>query len=485
MTISAHDAPVPDTPNLPASIQLSIEYLPITALIAEGRKLKLHKASDITALAKAIEVFGFLVPVLIDQGSKIISGNGRLEAARKLGLHEVPCIRIRHLSSDQLRVFRIAENQLGQLAGWDTEALGLELQDLSNIDLGFSLEVTGLSSARIDSLILEGDGGGENADTLPDRPHEPVSRLGDLWLLGDHRLYCGDATAPETMAALLQGDAVRVVVTDPPYNVEVAGHITGSGKHDEFVMASGEMSDDEFTQFLTKVLLRSSEALVEGGLCYFCMDWRHMAHTLAAANHAKMELLNLIVWDKTSGGMGSFYRSRHELIFLFRKSGASHLNRVELGKHGRNRANVWAYEGVNGFGAKKAKAREMHPTVKPMALIRDAILDSSSPGDVVLDLFSGSGTTIIASEASRRHGRASELDPRYVDVGVMRWQDYTGRAAILASTGQTFQQVRHEREGLSQAQPQLSVVPSEPKAEASSLAPAQPRVRVRTRALAA
>lgn len=177
MTISAHDAPVPDAPNLPASIQLSIEYLPITALIAEGRKLKLHKASDITALAKAIEVFGFLVPVLIDQDSKIISGNGRLEAARKMGLQDVPCIRIRHLTPDQLRVFRIAENQLGQLAGWDTEALGLELQDLSNIDLGFSLEVTGLSSARIDSLILEGDGGGENADTLPDRPHEPVSRL--------------------------------------------------------------------------------------------------------------------------------------------------------------------------------------------------------------------------------------------------------------------------------------------------------------------
>lgn len=332
-----------------------------------------------------------------------------------------------------------------------------------------------MTSARIDALILEGDDGGENANVLPDLPAEAVSRLGDLWILGDHRLFCGDATVTESMNALLQGEGVRVVVTDPPYNVEVAGHITGSGKHDEFVMASGEMTDDEFTQFLTKVLLRSGENLVDGGLCYFCMDWRHTPHTLAAAAAAKMELLNLIVWDKTSGGMGSFYRSRHELVFLFRKSGASHLNRVELGKHGRNRTNVWTYEGVNGFGAKKAKAREMHPTVKPMAMIRDAILDSSAAEDVVLDLFSGSGTTILAAEASRRRGRATELDPRYVDVGVIRWQDYTGREAVLFATGQTFREVTAQRRQVAlttSAAPQATPLPP-------------PRVRVRTQALTA
>lgn len=432
-------------------LEVSIEYVSTDQLAPFARKLRIHKKKDIAALAGAIQTFGFLVPVLIDQDAKIVSGSGRVEAARQLGMAQVPCIRVTHLNADTLRVFRIAENQLGLLAGWDNEALGLELQDLSGIDLGFSLEITGFSAAKIDSLILQGDNGGENADVLPDVPVEPVSELGDLWLLGEHRLLCADATKPESMSALLEGEPVRVVVTDPPYNVEVAGHITGSGKHAEFVMASGEMTEDEFTVFLTKVLKQVRDTLVDGGLCYFCMDWRHMANTLAAAASAGMELLNLIVWDKTAGGMGSFYRSRHELIFLFRKPGASHLNRVELGKHGRNRANVWTYEGVNGFGAAKAKAREMHPTVKPMALIRDAILDSSGRGDVVMDLFSGSGTTLIAAEQSRRRGRATELDPRYVDVGVLRWQDYTGQEARLASTGLTFREVRAQRQKERQA----------------------------------
>ena len=458
-------------PTLPSSLALAIEYVPIASLSPLSRKLRIHKKTDIMALAGAIKLFGFVVPVLIDQAGRIISGNGRLEAARALGMTDVPCIRLSHLDEDQLRVFRIAENQLGQLAGWDTEALGLELQDLSNIDLGFSLEITGFSAAGMDALILEGDAGGENANTLPDRPTEPVSRLGDLWLMGEHRLYCGDATLPASMTALLEGEPARAIFTDSPFNVAVAGHITSSGQHDEFVMASGEMSKDEFTTFLTQVLERSRDALIPGGLCYFCMDWRHMSETLAAANATGMELLNLLVWDKTAGGMGSFYRSRHELIFLFRKPGASHLNRVELGKHGRNRANVWAYDGVNGFGAKKAKAREMHPTVKPMAMVRDAILDCSDRGDLILDLFSGSGTTLIAAEQSRRRGRATELDPRYVDVGVLRWQDYTGQEARLASTGQTFREVREAR-----SRPAETVA----SLPATAVA-AQARVRSRTR----
>lgn len=457
-------------PALPDALNLAVEYLPLADLTSRSRKLRIHKKSDVAALAAAIRQFGFVVPVLIDQTGAIVSGNGRMEAARTLGMSNVPCIRLTHLDESQLRVFRIAENQLGQLAGWDAEALGLELQDLSNIDLGFSLEITGFSAARIDALILEGDAGGENADVLPDRPTEPVSRLGDLWILGDHRLFCGDATSPESLAAVLQGEHARCVFTDPPYNVAVAGHITSAGLHDEFVMASGEMTEDEFTTFLTKVLERIREALAPGGLCYFCMDHGHVDETLAAQRSAGMERLNLIVWDKTAGGMGSFYRSRHELIFLFRSPGASHLNRVELGKHGRNRANVWTYEGVNGFGAKKAKAREMHPTVKPMALVRDAILDCSERGDVVLDLFSGSGTTLIAAEQSRRRGRATELDPRYVDVGILRWQDYTGREARLASTGRTFAEVRAARQAEATSAAQTT---------ASLPFPVRPRVRTR------
>lgn len=467
-------------PELPFDLQLVIEHLPIADLAAGGRKLRLHKKQDITALANAIRTFGFLAPVIIDRNNKIVSGNGRIEAARQLGMTHVPCIRASHLDAAKLKAFRIAENQLSQLAGWDTEALGLELKELSNLKLDFSLEVTGFSAAKIDSLILEGDRGGENADVSPDRPISPVSRLGDLWLLGDHRLYCGDATDPGSFDVLLRGEQVRTVFTDPPYNVAVDGHITGSGHHGEFVMASGEMTDDEFTAFSVKAMARASDHLMPGGLLYWCMDHRHIANTIAAASATQMEMLNLIIWDKVTGGMGSFYRSRHELIFLFRKAGGSHLNRVELGKHGRNRANVWAYEGVNGFGAKKAKAREMHPTVKPMAMVRDALLDSSARGDVVLDLFSGSGTTIIAAEQSRRQGRATELDPGYVDVGVIRWQDYTGFEARLASSGKTFREVRAERQ-----QTALTLAVSNPDRPAKTAVLPAARVRTRVRAAAA
>lgn len=458
---------------LPPSITLAIEEMAIDRLAPLSRKLRIHKKATIASMAAAIRQFGFLVPVLINAEDKIVSGNGRLEAARSLGMATVPCIRISHLDDSALRVFAIAENQLGQLAGWDTETLKIELQELSSIELGFSLELTGFSAAKIDSLILGGDSGADAGDRIPEVQQEPVSRLGDLWLLGDQRLYCGDATASASFEVLMAGERARVVITDPPYNVAIDGHVTGGGKHGEFVMASGEMTDEEFTAFLVQVLARITECLVDGGLCYFAMDWRHMAHTLKAAEANGLELLNLIVWDKTAGGMGSFYRSRHELFFLFRKPGAPHLNRVELGVHGRNRANVWTYEGVNGFGAGKAKAREMHPTVKPLPLIRDAILDSTARGDVVLDLFSGSGTTLIASEQSHRRGRATELDPRYVDVGVIRWQEFTGQEARLASTGQTFREVRAQR----RSDPVVNFVPS--ASEAPAPAPARARQRAR------
>jgi len=466
--------PLPSV-QLPPSITLAVEEMAIDRLAPLSRKLRIHKKATIASMAAAIRQFGFLVPVLINAEDKIVSGNGRLEAARTLGMQTVPCIRISHLDDNALRVFAIAENQLGQLAGWDSETLKIELQELSQVDLGFSLELTGFSSARIDSLILGGDTASGDGDRIPEVQQEPVSRLGDLWVLGDQRLYCGDATAQASFETLMGGERARVVITDPPYNVAIDGHVTGGGKHGEFVMASGEMSDEEFTAFLTQVLARISDCLIEGGLAYFAMDWRHAFHTLKAAEATGFELLNLIVWDKTAGGMGSFYRSRHELFFLFRKPGASHLNRVELGAHGRNRANVWTYEGVNGFGAAKAKAREMHPTVKPLALIRDAILDSTARGDVVLDLFSGSGTTLIAAEQSRRRGRATELDPRYVDVGVIRWQEFTGQEARLAATGQTFREVRAERRASNVVSMQP---PPEPQAAG---APPPARVRHRTR----
>lgn len=451
---------------IPPSVRLAVEDLPIAKLELGSRQLRIRKKSVLEVMGASIRQFGFLIPVIIDAENRIICGKGRVEAARLVGMTDVPCIRIIHLSDAERRVFAIAENQLGQLAGWDQETLKIELKELAGLDLSFSLELTGFSAPKIDSIIFGGESGDARENAIPALTDDVVSLVGDLWELGESRLRCGDATASESFETLLAGEKVRVVFTDPPYNVAVAGHVTSGGKHGEFVMASGEMTDGEFTEFSTKVMRRASENLIDGGLLYYCMDHRHLEHTLAAAKAVGLERLNLIVWDKKAGGMGSFYRSRHELIFLFRKPGASHLNRVELGKHGRDRSNVWTYEGVNGFGAAKAKAREMHPTVKPLGLVRDAIMDCTAKGDAVLDLFSGSGTTIIAAEQAGRRGFATELDPRYVDVGVVRWQEFTGREARLASTGQTFREVRTERQ-------------SRPSAEIITLP--ERRVRVRTR----
>ncbi|RYG88503.1 MAG: DNA methylase N-4, partial [Alphaproteobacteria bacterium] len=405
---------------IPLSIRGAIEHIPITELGLGSRQLRIRKKSVLESMTASIQQFGFIAPVLIDENNRVICGKGRVEAARLAGMTEVPCVRVTHLTEAEKWVFAITENQLGQLAGWDNETLRIELTELSDMDLSFSLELTGFSAAKIDSIVFGGDSSDRRDNAIPSVPDHVVSQVGDLWLLGDCRLLCGDATKAESFERLLQGERVRIVFTDPPYNVEVAGHVTSGGLHGEFVMASGEMSDDEFTGFSTDVMKRAKENLIDGGLIYYCMDHRHLEHTLTAAQTVGLERLNIIVWDKKAGGMGSFYRSRYEFIFLFRKPGASHVNRVELGKHGRDRSNVWTYEGVNGFGAAKAKAREMHPTVKPLGLVRDAIMDSTARGDAVLDLFSGSGTTIIAAESVKRRGFATELDPRYVDVGVTR-----------------------------------------------------------------
>ena len=429
-----------------ASDELRLQSVPITSLKAYGRKARLHTRDQIQKLAESIRTFGFSVPILVDDDERILAGHARLEAARLVGMTHVPVVVLSHLNPAQKRAFILAENRLAELAGWDRDALRVELEEITALDIDFNVAVIGFNEAEIDAIVLGGVGNGEQGNDTPEAPHLPVSAQGDLWLLGEQRLFCGDALDPSSVARVLQGDVARVDFTDPPYNVPIAGHVTSNRSHGEFVMASGEMSDDEFIAFLASTLDRIVEALAPGGLAYVCMDWRHLRHVLAASEGKGLELLNLIVWDKKTGGMGSFYRSRHELIFLMKKSGEKHTNRVELGRNGRDRANVWAYEGVGGFGAQKAKAREMHPTVKPLALVRDAILDSTARGDVVLDLFSGSGTTLIAAHESRRRGRAIELDPKYADVAVIRWQDFSGCEARLAETGETFLEVRNRRE---------------------------------------
>jgi len=443
--MSAEPATPESITDLVHQLDLTIVHVPTQGLVALGRKARRRHKSLVAKLVDGIAKFGFLVPIIIDESGKVLAGNGRVEAARLLGLATVPAVVVSHLSPAQKRIFVLADNRLAELADWDHETLALELDELRNLDIDFNIELTGFTDAQVDGLLASVDEDQGRGDQIPLAGPAPVSQPGDMWLLDQHRLICGDATDASVLAQLLRGEGVRTVFADPPYNLRISGEVIRSKGHGEFVMGSGEFNDTQFTDFLSGVWARVESALLPGGLAYVAMDWRHAQNILEAMDGKALDLLNLIVWHKSTFGMGGFYRSQHELIFLAKKRGGEHTNRIKFGQSGRNRSNVWVYPGVQGFGAAKARIRELHPTVKPMALVRDALLDSSDRGDVVLDPFSGSGTTLIAAEVSKRKGRAVELDPLYVDTGVVRWQDFTGKEAVLAATGETFAQVRARR----------------------------------------
>lgn len=409
-----------------------------------------HSKRQIKQIARSIEQFGWTNPILTSDDNEVICGHGRLEAAKLLNLDKVPVVRLSHLSAAQRRAYVIADNALALKAGWDYDTLAIELQGL--IDVDFDMELTGLELGEIE-VILD-DAAAKTAvadradDELPEVATGPaVSRLGDVWRLGGHRLVCGDARKPSIYRALLGADKADVVVADSPYNVRIDGHVSGLGatKHREFAMASGEMSEAEFTSFLTRFLIATVAHARPGAILFCFMDWRHLAELLAAGRASELELKNLCVWCKDNAGLGSCYRSRHELVLVFKVPGGPHTNTFELGQHGRYRTNVWEYAGVNTFRTGRLDELAMHPTVKPVALVADAIKDVSRHNDIVLDPFVGSGTTLIAAEKTGRRGRAIELDPLYVDVAVRRWQVFTGKQATLAATGCTFEEVEEQR----------------------------------------
>lgn len=426
-------------------LDLKISSMPTQSLVAHGRKARTHTKAQIQALANIISEIGFIVPIICDEAGKVLAGNARLEAARLLCLPNVPAVMVSHLSDAQKRLFAIADNRLAELAGWDREALAVELEELRNLDVSLDIELTGFGDAQVDGIVASVGMEDHRADLVPLPGPAPISQLGDVWEMDRHRLICGNATDPDVVARLLRGEPVRTVWGDAPYNREVNGEVIRSKGHGEFVMGSGEMTDAQFTAFLAKTWANIEQTLIPGGLAYMSMDWRHIHNMLAALAGKELDLLNLIVWKKTLPGMGGFYRSQHELIFLAEKRGGKHTNHIGFGKSGRSRSNVWDYDSVQGFGAAKARLRELHPTVKPMAMIRDLLLDSSDRGEVVFDPFSGSGTTLIAAEVTGRKGRVVELDPLYADTSAMRWQDYSGKQAVLAATGETFAQVRVRR----------------------------------------
>jgi DNA modification methylase len=431
---------------------LQVEYLPPERLRPYPNNARTHSKKQVKQIARSIERFGFNNPVLVSDDFEIIAGHGRVAAAKLLGLKRVPTVRLSDLSAADRRAYIIADNQLALLAGWDRELLATELQGL--VDLKFDdLELTGFSLGEIDLLLDEAAEKSTDApgpeDELPANSLQgpAVSRPGDLWILGSHRVLCGDARDPTAYERLLDGERADLVLSDPPYNVAIAGNVSGLGRirHADFAMASGEMSEREFTAFLTSFLRRATKHAKDGAILFVFMDWRHLCELMTAGRDAGLALKNLVVWAKDNAGLGSFYRSKHELILVFKHGDAAHVNTFELGQHGRYRTNVWEYAGVNTFRAGRMEDLAMHPTVKPTALVADAIRDVTRRGAVVLDPFAGSGTTIIAAEKTGRHGRGIEIDPRYCDVIVRRWQQYAGKAAQLAGAGLTFEDVEAER----------------------------------------
>ena len=406
-------------PDLPAhDTQIVVVYRPIDHLKPDPSNPRRHERKQIQKIAESIQAFGFNVPILIDAELRVIAGNGRLLACRHLGRSEVPTISLEHLSEAQARAFMIADNRLTEIANWDDRLLGEPLRELSELNLDFSLEVTGFDMAEIDLLI---EGASTTAQPDPDDTQlsigsgPAVTRPGDTWLLGSHRIHCGSALDEPAYRALMQEDRAAMVFTDPPYNVPIAGHVSGLGaiRHREFPMASGEMGAAEFTAFLTRALSLLAAHSLDGSLHFICMDWRHMGELLAAGKRAYAELKNLCVWTKDNAGMGSLYRSQHELVFVYKNGRDAHQNHIQLGRYGRNRSNVWSYPGVNAFSRQGAEGNllALHPTVKPVAMVADALRDCSGRGEIVLDAFLGSGTTLIAAERIGRICRGLELDP--------------------------------------------------------------------------
>jgi DNA modification methylase len=424
-------------------------YPPIADLKPHPKNSRKHSKDQIQAIARSIETFGFNAPILIDKDKQIISGHGRWAAAKLIGLTSVPVICLDHLSPEQVRAYMIADNKLTDRSSWDDATLAVELKELSELALDFDIEATGFEAPEIDLRIQSLDAAQETekADEFHIAKGPQVSAVGDLWVFGRHRLLCGSALDESTYKALFDGEQAAAVFTDPPYNVPIDGHVSGKGQvtHREFPMASGEMSEAEFTDFLTRVFTYIRAYTIVGALIYACMDWRHLVEMLGAGRAVGFDVVNLCVWAKSNGGMGSLYRSRHELVFVFKNGKEVHLNNVQLGRFGRNRSNVWNYPGVNTFGRGDLK---YHPTVKPIALVADAILDSTKRDDIVLDPFVGSGTTILAAERTNRRCYAVELDPLYVDTAIERWQRMTGSKAHT-HLGETYEMLKSRRRATS------------------------------------
>lgn len=427
----------------------SIERIEISQLQPDKRNARVHSKRQIEQVAGSISEFGFNAPVLIDETNGIIAGHARVEAAKLLGHSYAPCLRLSHLTAAQKRAYMLADNRLPLSATWDFEILSEVFNEL--MEIGVDMGTMGFELEEIDRILTDVEeastAGIDRADDHPQPLAQAVTRQGDCWVLGRHAMACGDAKDRKLLDTLMGGRSADMIFCDPPYNLKIDGHVSGLGRtqHREFAEASGEMSMEQFTEFLRLSFIVAAAVCKDGAIAFVCMDFRHQREILAAGYEVFSELKNLCVWNKTNGGMGSFYRSQHELIFVFKIGTAPHTNTFGLGDRGRYRTNVWTYPGVNTFKSDRMEELGSHPTVKPVAMVADAIRDVSHRGEVVLDTFGGSGTTLIAAQKTGRIARLIELDPIYCDVIIRRWQRLTGKRAYLAATNEPFETVQAAR----------------------------------------
>jgi DNA modification methylase len=441
--------PVTRPSGLSRAVHLAINERKIVDLAPSPNNPRVHSPRQIQQIARSIATFGFNAPVLIDRHDRLVAGHGRVEAAKSLGLDTVPTIRLDHLSAAEAKAFLLADNRLAEQATWDDGLLAVNFAELLSNELTFDLTVTGWEIPEIDGFAI-GDAA-TNAvkdDEASVESGPAVTQPGDLWLLGEHRVLCADALDPASYQVLLQGEKAAIAVADFPYNVPIAGHVGGNGRiqHREFTMASGEMSDAEFRSFLSQACALMVRHSVDGAIHYSFMDWRSSRLLQEAADPHYGSLKNIVVWQKDSPGLGSFYRSQHEFVFVYKVGKAPHQNNIQLGKYGRNRSNVWVYPGANSFARNGAEGNLLayHPTSKPIALIADALLDASSPRDIVLDPFAGAGATLIAAERTGRVARTIEIDSLYVDTAIRRWQRAAKKPAIHATKRCTFDELEEQ-----------------------------------------
>lgn len=429
---------------------LAVTNFQTASLIPYEKNAKIHNSKQIQQIIDSIKEFNFTNPILIDENNVILAGHGRFLASQKLGMKEVPVIKLDYLSEAQKKAYRIADNKLTENGNWDYDLLKLEFCELEKLNIDFSLNITGFETAEID-VMLDCEYGekekkiNKKLNSIPlILQEEIVSEYGDIWQLGQHKIICGNSLEKGNFEKLFSDKKADMIFTDPPYNLKVDGQICRVRRkhYKEFAMASGEMNAEQFCDFLTKSFSLLKEFSKDGSLHYICMDWRHIEETVLAGKSTYNEFKNLCVWNKDNGGMGSLYRSKHELIFIFKNGTKPHVNNIQLGKHGRNRANVWNYPSVNSFGKNRL---DFHPTIKPVEMVKDAIMDVSKRGQIILDTFLGSGTTLLASEKSGRICYGIEIEPMYIDVTIKRWQELTGKSAVNVNKNKTYDELLNER----------------------------------------